>query len=391
MPINFLREFIKLESRSSVILIISALIAVIIANSSWQDTYINLLNHSFKFQTFNISIMTSFKQVVNEGLMTFFFLLISLELKREFLIGELNTRKKALLPFIASIGGMGMAALTFLIINNSIIENQIGWAIPTATDVAFASSVLILLGKSVPRSLKIFLIALAITDDIGAVFIISIFYTQQPDMIYLLTALLVFSVLIIVNLAGIVNKTIYVVFGILLWILIFKANINSALAGALIGFTIPLRTRHDSEPPLQKLERVLHPWVVYGVLPLFAFVNGGLTFSGLNIQSFFNPLTLGIMLGLFLGKQIGVFGACFIAVKLRVAKLPSHINWKHIYGVSLLCGIGFTMNLFIGFLAFPDNQAYLNLVKLGIFSGTIISSISGYTVLKLIAKKSRHN
>lgn len=321
--------------------------------------------------------------------MTFFFLLISLELKREFLIGELKTRDKALLPFIASIGGMGMAALTFLIINYKIIENQVGWAIPTATDVAFASSILMLLGKSVPRSLKIFLLALAITDDFGAVVIISIFYTHQPDMIFLLTAILVFVLLIILNLAGIINKSIYVIFGIILWMLIFKAHINPPLAGVLIGFTIPLKTHHDSESSLQQLEKTLHPWVVFGILPLFAFVNGGLSLTGLNLQSFINPLTLGIMLGLFFGKQIGVFSACFIAVKLRVATLPSYTNWKHIYGLSLLCGIGFTMNLFIGFLAFSNNPVYLNLMKLGIFSSSIISSISGYAVLKTIGKSSR--
>ncbi len=384
MPINIVREFIKLESKSSFFLLLAALSAMVIANSPFSELYNSVLNYSFGFILFDASETTSLKVIVNEGLMTLFFLLISLELKREFLIGELRTLQKALLPLMASIGGMAMAALTFLLINHGIEINQPGWGVPTATDVAFSSAALVLLGKSIPNSLKIFLIALAITDDLGSIFIISIFYTHQPVMIFLVIAVLCYLLLVMFNLSGVTNTTLYILFGVVLWMCVLKSNINPPLAGVLIGSTIPLKSAKNANVfPLQALESLLHPWVVFGILPVFAFVNGGLTFSGMHFSSLFNPLTLGILLGLFVGKQLGIFSTCFVAVKLRLAHLPSHTNWKLMYGMSVLCGIGFTMNLFIGFLAYPQNPDYLNMVKLGVFSGSVISAVSGYLILKM--------
>lgn len=380
MAINIIKNFLKLEAKGSILLLLSALIAIGIANSPLNLIYNNLLNTPFYVPYIDLSL--SIKQLVNDGLMTIFFLFISLELKREFLVGELKKREKALLPIIASMSGMLVAALVFLFINAGNMETKIGWAIPTATDVAFASAVVLLLGRAIPTTLKTFIIALAITDDLGAILIISLFYTHDFQIVYLLLSMLCFLIMILINISGTVKYFLYVIVGVLLWVFALKSHINPPLSGVLIGFAIPMYAKDKSHSPLQLLEEKLHPWVVFGILPLFALANASLNFSFITFNSFLHPLTLGIALGLIFGKQIGVFVASYLAVNAKLAKLPSGATWRHMYGISVLCGVGFTMNLFIGTLAFSDHAEYLNLVKLGIFCAALVSGVVGYLILR---------
>lgn len=376
MTIKTIKHYIQLESSSSILLFLATVTAIIFANSPLSELYNSLCNQSFFGEV-------SLKVIVNEGLMTLFFLLISLELKKALIIGELNTRRKALLPFIASFGGVLMAAIVFLIINFGNKHTQVGWAIPTATDVAFAAAVLTLMGRAIPASLKVFLFALAITDDLIAIGIISVFYTRQPNILFVILSIVCFLLLIVCNRLRLQNKVFYISLGVLLWLCIVLSNVNPPLAGVLIGLIVPLHAnKTTATSPLVKLERILHPWVSFAILPIFAFVNSGLTLSGIGLNGLFHTLTLGIIFGLFFGKQLGVFLASWIAVKIKIAKLPTGVNWSHLYGLSVICGVGFTMNLFIGFLAFADNTFYLNLIKLGVITGALLSGSVGYIILR---------
>ena len=312
--------------------------------------------------------------------MTIFFFLVSLEIKRELIQGELNTRAKALLPTFAAIGGMLVPALFYLLINQGYPALTSGWAIPMATDIAFSLGVLSLLGKQIPASLKFFLMALAIIDDLGAIIVIAIFYTQQIGWLYLLAALLALIGLLTLNYYQIERFFPYALFGLGLWLLILNSGIHATIAGVLFGFSIPITTRKNSVSLLHRLIHELHPWIAYGILPLFAFANAGLSFSGIHFQTFLHPLPLGIIIGLFLGKQLGIFGASWLAVKTKLAKLPHQVNWWHIYGTALICGIGFTMSLFIATLAFTDNELS-SLVRLGVLAGSTLSGIAGYSLL----------
>jgi NhaA family Na+:H+ antiporter len=383
MPINRFREFIKLESKSSILLLIAAVIAICISNSPWSSVYTDFINYPLILSFQQGQLTTSIKLLVNEGLMTIFFFLIGLEIKRGVLIGELNSRKKVLLPFLASVSGMLMAALIYLAINGTVAATSSGWAIPTATDIAFSSAVLMLLGKAVPGSLRLFLTTLAIIDDLIAAVIIALFYSSNFHILFLLLAMVCLLILFFFNKIGITQYFLYLVFGALLWFFVLQSDISPAVSGVLVAFTIPLRPLGKNLPSLlETLENNLHPWVAFCILPLFVFVNAGLSFTGIHLAMFYDPLTLGIILGLFVGKQVGVFGACWLAVKAKIAKLPDGIDWYQLYGMAVLCGIGFTMNLFIGFLAFRDNANYLNLVKLGILSASLLSAVVGYWILR---------
>lgn len=377
MRIKFLHKFLQLETSGGIALGLATLFALILANSGWQTYYQTFLN-------FNINlayIHFSFLQFINDGLMTIFFFLVSLEIKRELIQGELNNRAKALLPTCAAIGGMLVPALFYLAITHAYPKLISGWAIPMATDIAFSLSVLSLLGKHIPVTLKIFLMALAIIDDLGAIIVIAIFYTQQIGWLYLFLALLAFLGLLLLNHYKIQRFLPYFLLGIVLWVLILNSGIHATIAGVLFGFTIPLKSDNKNfNSLLHHLIQQLHPWIAYAILPLFAFANAGLSFSKLTKDAFFHPLPLGIIAGLFLGKQIGIFGASWIAVKTKLAKLPPSVNWRHIYGTALICGIGFTMSLFIADLAFDKNEL-TSLVRLGVFVGSMLSGITGYFIL----------
>ncbi len=384
MRIKFLHKFIQLEASGGIALGLATLFALIFANSNWQTYYQTFLNFSINIGP---DIHFSFLHFINDGLMTIFFFLVSLEIKRELIQGELNTFTKALLPTLAAIGGMIVPALFYLAITLNYPQIISGWAIPMATDIAFSLGVLSLLGKHIPVALKIFLMALAIIDDLGAIIVIATFYTQQIGWIYLFLALLAFLGLILLNYYKVQRFLPYCLLGIALWWLILNSGIHATIAGVLFGFTIPLSSsNHNFNSLLHRLIHQLHPWIAYGILPLFAFANAGLSFSNISFATFLHPLPLGIIVGLFFGKQLGIFGASWLAVKTQLAKLPYQVNWWHIYGTALLCGIGFTMSLFIASLAFEENTLTA-LVRLGIFTGSILSGIVGYSILFLHRQK----
>lgn len=376
MRIRFLHNFINLEVSGGIALGFATILALLLANSPLHSNYQILLS-------FNIPlgpIHFSFLHLINDGLMTIFFFLVSLEIKRELIQGELNTHAKALLPTFAAIGGMIIPALFYLLINQDHPMLISGWAIPMATDIAFSLGVLSLLGKQIPASLKFFLMALAIIDDLGAIIVIAIFYTQQIGWLYLLAALLVLIGLIALNYYQVERFFPYTLFGLGLWLLILNSGIHATIAGVLFGFSVPITTRKNPVSLLHRMIRQLHPWVAYGILPLFAFANAGLSFSGIRLQTLLHPLPLGIIVGLFFGKQFGIFGASWLAVKTRLAKLPYQVTYWHIYGSALICGIGFTMSLFIATLAFTDNEL-TSLVRLGVLAGSALSGIAGYSLL----------
>jgi NhaA family Na+:H+ antiporter len=370
-------HFTQLQAAGGILLGVATLIALLLANSPLQNYYQNLLHLSLSVG----NVHFSFLHFINDGLMTIFFFLVSLEIKRELIQGELNTLDKALLPTMAAIGGMVVPALFYLIINHAHPEHTPGWAIPMATDIAFSLGVLSLLNNHIPRSLKIFLTALAIIDDLGAIIVIAVLYTQHIGWLYLMLAFICLLGLIALNYYGVNRFTPYVFLALPLWFFILSSGVHATIAGVLFGLTIPLHSFKKNQPSLlKKIEHQLHPWVAYAILPLFAFANAGLSFTGLHWQTLFHPLPLGIIAGLFLGKQCGILGASWLAVKARWSKLPYQANWHHIYGTALLCGIGFTMSLFIANLAFSDS-ASSSLVRLGVLTGSALSGILGYLVL----------
>ncbi len=393
MRVNLLREFVKYESSGSIALLCAVVAALIWANSPWQHLYVAFFNAPIFIQIHEVKLVTSLSHIINDGLMTIFFLLVSLEVKRELLIGEINSFAKALLPVIGAAGGMLLPALIYLMFNRHNPETLHGWAIPTATDIAFSLAILMLLNSKIPSSLKAFLTALAIIDDVGAIIIIAVFYTSHLSVPFLLLAFLCVLLLIVMNRFGVIRLLPYLIIGLLLWIFTKESGVHTTLAGVILGFIIPLESKQArSFSPLKKLEHILHPWVSYMIVPLFAFANSGLLFSDIKVTTLLNPLTLGIGLGLFLGKQLGVFGSCWLAVKTKFVKLPNKMNWLHLYGVSLLCGIGFTISLFIGDLAFSNAEAqYLSLVKMGVIFGSLISGIVGYSILWRTAKISNRD
>ena len=379
-----IQRFLALESASGILLVIAAVLAMLVVNSPLKDWYELLLNTPVAVQIGALKIAKPLLLWVNDGLMALFFLTVGLEIKREVVDGELSDLSKAALPVIAAIGGMLAPALVYTLINYDDSQAMRGWAVPTATDIAFALGVLSLLGKRVPASLKLFLLTLAIVDDLGAIVIIAVFYTTQLSALSLSVAAGALLVLFILNRRGVLSLTPYLLVGLVMWIAVLKSGVHATLAGVLLAFFIPLRAPEDSEQTLaERLEHDLHGSVVYVILPLFAFMNTGVSLAGLSFHSILEPIPLGIAAGLFIGKQLGIFGACWLAIKLKLAQLPTGVGFWELYGVAILGGIGFTMSLFISSLAFQqEGEALVTNDRLGILVGSILSAVIGYLVLK---------
>ena len=381
-----IQEFIRLETSGGIILMIAAVLAMIIANSPLATAYDAILGTYIKVGIGSFEIAKPAILWINDGLMAIFFFLVGLEIKREVLAGELSSFDKAILPIMAAIGGMAIPGLIYAIINWGTPENLNGWAIPTATDIAFALGILALIGSRAPVALKIFLLAIAIIDDLGAIVIIAVFYTSQLSMNALTISMLGFAAAIVLNRMGVQRTAPYLLVGIVMWVFVLKSGVHATLAGVLIALTIPLKSKNEDEALLYKMEHGLHPWVAFLILPIFAFANAGVNFTGIGIDDLLQPLTLGIAVGLFLGKQIGVFLATWIGVKSGIARLPENVTWRHVYGVACLTGVGFTMSLFIGSLAFGDADE-MNAVRLGVVLGSVLSGLFGYVLLKSAASK----
>jgi len=382
---KILEEFIQKESSSGILLIFATVLALLFSNTFLSPLYQSFLHIPVEIRLGSLYLDKSLYHWVNDGLMAIFFLLVGLEVKREALAGHLSSMRQIALPAFAAVGGMLVPALIYLAFNanNPVAIN--GWAIPTATDIAFALGILSLLGKRVPVSLKIFLMALAIIDDLGAIVIIAVFYTTDLSTLSIVVALLSLVCLIALNLFGVTKKAAYFVIGTILWISVLKSGVHATLAGVALAFTIPLNGTDEhgrSFSPLKDIEHSLHSWVAFFILPLFAFVNAGVDITQISVSQMTGSVPLGIMFGLFVGKQLGVFGFSWLAIKLKLAQLPEGSNWKQLYGVSVLTGIGFTMSLFIVSLAFDDDTVFQYTDKLAILVGSFLSGIVGYLVLK---------
>jgi len=377
-----IKNFFSREEKSGILLLLFAMLALIIVNSPLQSLYFEIKYTYIPINIGDFSFTKNVSHWVNDGLMAIFFFIIGLELKREILEGELSSFDRMVLPAIAAIGGMLAPAVVYVLINYSNPENMSGWAIPTATDIAFSLAVLLLLGKSVPLSLKVFLLSLAIIDDLGAVLIIAFFYTSEISMIYLSYSAAVLALLILLNLSGSQKMYIYILLGIFLWYFVLKSGVHATIAGVLLATTIPNNQKNSiDDSMLKQLEHKLHNFVGILVLPIFAFFNSDINFSDVTLDSLYSPLSLGVVLGLLLGKPIGITFFTYIGMKTKLFKLPDDITLKDIFGLSFLCGIGFTMSLFINGLAFSD-PVLVDSSKLGIFIGSIVSAVAGYLILK---------
>ncbi len=375
--------FFKLEAASGLILLISAILALIISNSSYSSYYFGYLE-KYIFIGFNeIGLKLSVLHWINDALMAIFFFFVTLEIKREFLQGELSNIKQALLPIIAAVGGMVVPAFVYVLINLGDPETLNGWAIPSATDIAFSLGVLSLLGKRVPLSLKVFLTALAIIDDLGAILIIAIFYSGDLNLKYLSLMFLAFIILLIINKFNIKKFLPYLIIGLFLWDFTHNSGIHATIAGVLLAMTIPHREKEKDFSLLIKVEHAISPYVAFGIMPLFAFANAGVSLEGLSLGSLLDKVPLGIVLGLFVGKQLGVFVFSYISIKLKIAQMPSNTSWYNFYGVGILTGIGFTMSLFVGNLAFVENMQYMDGVKIGVLTGSLLSTLAGYFLILL--------
>ena len=392
---SFVNDFLRKESSSGIILIFITILALVSSNTFLSEFYFSLSHVKVEFKIGDmLEISKPLLLWVNDGLMAIFFLLIGLEIKRELFLGHLSTFSKIVLPALAALGGMVVPALIFVFFN---FDNNLalrGWAIPTATDIAFALGIISLLSKKVPLSLKIFLMALAIFDDIGAILIIAFFYTSKLSFLSLALALLCIVILYIMNKLRITLVSAYFLVGIILWVCILKSGIHATLAGIILAFTIPLSAINEKRKrisPVKSLEHYIQFWVAFYILPIFAFMNAGIDLRGLSVEQLVNPVSLGIIFGLFIGKQVGVFSFVYLAVKFKVAKLPACTSWWQIYGVCLLTGVGFTMSLFIDSLAFHDSSMFYNSDKLAIYIGSILSGVCGYLVLYFTKVKRKCN
>ena len=379
--------FFKLEAASGLVLLFSAVLALILSNSVYADYYFSTLDKYLFIGFNNFGLKLSVLHWINDALMAIFFFFVTLEIKREFLQGELSNIKQALLPIIAAVGGMVVPALVYVYINLGDPETLNGWAIPSATDIAFSLGVLSLLGKRVPLSLKVFLTALAIIDDLGAILIIAIFYSGDLSIKYLSLMLLAFIGLLVINKFNIKKFLPYLILGIFLWDFTHNSGIHATIAGVLLAMTIPHRKKEKDFSLLIKVEHLISPYVAFGIMPLFAFANAGVSLEGLSFSSLLDKVPLGIVLGLFVGKQLGVFVFSYLSIKLKIAQMPSNSNWYNFYGVGVLTGIGFTMSLFVGNLAFVDNMQYMDGVKIGVLTGSLLSTLFGYFLILLTPNK----
>ena len=384
---NSFRWFFKLEAASGLLLFFAAIIALIISNSNFSDLYFNSLNKYLFIGINNIGLKLSVIHWINDALMAIFFFFVTLEIKREFIQGELSSIKQAILPIIAAIGGMLVPALIYIYINFETPDTLNGWAIPSATDIAFSIGILSLLGSRVPLSLKVFLTALAIIDDLGAIVIIAFFYTGDLNTLNLGLMIVSFILLLFLNRFGVKKFLPYLVIGLFLWFFTHESGIHATIAGVLLACSIPHRKKVNDFSLLVKIEHSISPYVAFGIMPLFAFANAGVSLDGLNFSSLLAPVPLGILLGLFIGKQIGVFVFSFASIKLGFAKMPNNSNWISLYGVGILTGIGFTMSLFVGNLAFVENTQYIDGVKIGVLSGSLLSTVFGYVLLLFSSNK----
>lgn len=381
-------RFFQLEAASGLLLIAAAVLALVINNSPLSYLYNGLLDVPVAVKVGALEIAKPLLLWINDGLMALFFLLIGLEVKREVVDGHLSKPSQIVLPATAAVGGMVIPALIYWFINRDDPAAVAGWAIPTATDIAFALGVLALLGKRVPVSLKLFLMTLAIIDDLGAIIVIALFYSGTLSSVSLLLAGACLVALLAMNRLGVVKLGPYLIIGLVLWVCVLKSGVHATLAGVALALCIPLRTRNAETSPLLSLEHALHPWVAYAILPLFAFANAGVSLAGMNLESFTHPVPLGIAVGLLLGKMVGVFGLTWIAIKLGLAALPAGANWGQLLGVAILCGIGFTMSLFVGSLAFvPGSSDYAGMDRMGILTGSFFAAVIGYALTAMASRK----
>ena len=379
--------FFKLEAASGLVLLISAILALIISNSNLSEIYFGTLEKYIFIGINKYGIKLSVLHWINDALMAIFFFFVTLEIKREFIEGELSNLKQAMLPIVGAIGGMLVPALVYIYINYGDTETLRGWAIPSATDIAFSLGVLSLLGSRVPISLKVFLTALAIIDDLGAIIIIAFFYSGDLNIIYLGLIILAFLALLILNKFNIKKFLPYLLIGIFMWDFTHQSGIHATIAGVLLASTIPHRKKPKEHSMLIKIEHAISPYVAFGIMPLFAFANAGVSLEGLSLSSFASKVPLGILLGLFVGKQFGVFIFSYLSIKFKIAQMPTNANWVNFYGVGVLTGIGFTMSLFVGNLAFVENMNYMDGVKIGVLGGSLLSTLFGYFLILFAPRK----
>lgn len=385
MPLKALADFLKMEAAGGIVLVLAAAIALVVANSAMAPLYASFLATPARVGIGDFEIAKPLLLWINDGLMAIFFFLVGLEIKREFVKGELSTREQAILPAIGALGGMAVPAVIFVLINIATPENLAGWAIPAATDIAFALGVLALLGSRAPFALKVLLTAIAVLDDLGAIVIIAVFYTAQLSIGALALAGGALAVLVAMNLLGVRRLAPYVIVGVVMWTCVLKSGVHATLAGVAVAMTIPI-VEKEGRSLLEDCEHGLHSWVAFGVLPLFGFANAGVSFAGMSPASLLDPLTLGIALGLFLGKQAGVYTAIRLTVRLSLARMPAGVSWRQIYGLAVLCGIGFTMSLFIGGLAW-EHSDFDAPIRLGVLAGSIASAVVGALLLTLASAK----
>ena len=380
---SFIKRFLKLESSGGIVLMFAAVLALVLANSPLEPYYALLIDTPVEVQIGALEIAKPLLLWVNDGLMAVFFFLVGLELKRELIEGELSNKRNIILPGVGAIGGMLVPALIYTYFNAGDAIAMKGWAIPAATDIAFALGILSLLGSRVPISIKIFLTSLAIFDDIGAIIIIALFYTEKISIFALIVVACCIPILILLN-RGVDSKSVYVIIGIVMWVATLKSGVHATLAGVILAMFIPMKSKTKADySPLKSMEHDLHFSVAYIILPIFAFTNAGISFIGLGVEEVFHSVPLGIALGLFFGKQLGIFGLCWIAIKLKFTSFPQGMSWGSLYGAAALCGVGFTMSLFIGSLAFEETG--INLLfdeRLGIILGSLASGIVGYLAFR---------
>lgn len=384
-----IQQLFKHDAAGGVLLVIAALLAMIMANTGLNGAYTSFLSTTVAVQFGGLEINKPLLLWINDGLMAIFFFLVGLEVKREVLAGHLQTRDQIMLPAIGALAGIAVPALIYVFFNYDEPVGINGWAIPAATDIAFALGVYSLFGKHLPITLKLFLLSVAIFDDIGAIIIIALFYSAELSTTSLIIGAAGLSILFVFNRLGIRSTGMYILVGVVIWTAVLKSGVHATLAGFAMALFIPLEGKNRSgHKMLYHLEHKLHPWVSFAILPIFAFANAGVQFIGTTTDQIFNPIVIGVMLGLFVGKQIGIFGACYLAIKSGMAKLPQGVSLAQLYGASILCGIGFTMSLFIGSLAFENVSVdYMNSVKVGVLAGSILSAILGGIIISKAAKQ----
>ncbi len=384
-PLSAIQEFLRLEASGGIVLVAVAALALIVDNSPLASLYDRLLDLPFAVSLGSFGLSKPLILWINDGLMAIFFLLVGLEIKREVLDGELSSLGQIALPAVAAICGMAAPAAIYVALNLGDATALRGWAVPAATDIAFALGVLALLGSRVPASLKILLMAIAVLDDLGAIVVIAIFYTEQLSLTALALAAVGIVALIALNRLGVRRLAPYLLVGVFLWVCVLKSGVHATLAGVAVGFAIPARDDGHGHSPLKQLEHALHPWVAYAILPIFAFANAGVSLAGISLNSFAAPVSLGIAAGLFVGKQFGIFLGMLVMVKLKLARMPADSSWPMLYAVAILCGIGFTMSLFIGGLAF--DESYAAQLRLGVLTGSILSALAGYLLMKVSVRR----